>query len=99
MISSSEIDRIAGDCIRLGIKRLKTVDIELELDLERGHTERGATNLPVIPDSATFKPLPKYGSTPAMDTEATEKLKGLIETLKMPDEQLLDTIFPAGAGG
>lgn len=31
--------------------------------------------------------------------EATEKLKGLIDSLKMDDAQLLDKIFPAGAGG
>jgi hypothetical protein len=30
---------------------------------------------------------------------ATEKLKALINTLNMPPEQLVDQIFPNGAGG
>ena len=36
---------------------------------------------------------------PVVDDAATEKLKDLIETLKMDDASLLDKIFPAGAGG
>lgn len=31
--------------------------------------------------------------------EATEKLKGLIATLQLSPEQLLDVVMPAGAGG
>lgn len=31
--------------------------------------------------------------------EATEKLKNLVDTLKMNDMDLIDKIFPAGAGG
>jgi hypothetical protein len=38
-------------------------------------------------------------SHPVMNEDSTEKLKGLIDTLKMDDSQLLDKIFPAGAGG
>jgi len=38
--------------------------------------------------------------TPAVENvDATDKIKDLIETLKMDDSQLLDKIFPAGAGG
>ena len=38
-------------------------------------------------------------SDPVVNEAATEKIKDLIETLKMDDASLLDKIFPAGAGG
>jgi hypothetical protein len=33
------------------------------------------------------------------NTEATEKLKDLIKTMSLSPEQLVDVVFPAGAGG
>lgn len=45
-------------------------------------------------------PVTVHKSEPITENkEATEKIKELIETLKIPDDQLMDTIFPAGAGG
>ena len=38
-------------------------------------------------------------SHPVENKEATEKLQNLIKTLSMPPEQLVDQIFPDGAGG
>jgi hypothetical protein len=38
-------------------------------------------------------------TAPVENKEATEKLKGLIETMKLDDASLIDKIFPAGAGG
>lgn len=35
---------------------------------------------------------------PAVE-DSTKKIKEMIDTLKMDDSQLLDKIFPAGAGG
>jgi hypothetical protein len=46
-------------------------------------------------------PKPKGGQDvlpPAEPDQSTEKLKDLIETLKMDDAYLVDKIFPAGAG-
>lgn len=50
------------------------------------------------------EPLIIEGKTPESsgspkNEEATEKLKDLIETLKMDDQSILDKIFPNGAGG
>jgi len=42
---------------------------------------------------------PTAKSHPVENKEATEKLQNLIKTLSMPPEQLVDQIFPDGAGG
>ncbi len=52
----------------------------------------GSVSLPV-------EKMPQPSAPVQQNGDATEKLKGLIDTLKMDDGQLLDKIFPAGAGG
>jgi hypothetical protein len=47
-----------------------------------------ATPVPVLTEEQAKK-----------NEEATEKLKDLINTVKMSPEELADQIFPAGAGG
>jgi hypothetical protein len=44
-------------------------------------------------------PMPKPDKVDPVNTEATQKVKELIGTLKLNDEQLMDKIFPDGAGG
>lgn len=99
MITTETLDRIAGDCKRLGITRLKTVDIEMELDLERGARQpipsASHTTFSVPMTSGYIAPAPVIAENP----EAIAKVETLINTLKLPDDQLLDQIFPAGAGG
>lgn len=43
-------------------------------------------------------PEPPIASTEDAEA-ATQKLKELIKTMSLPPEQLVDVIFPAGAGG
>jgi hypothetical protein len=49
--------------------------------------------------SVPIETLESVASKPQGNPDATQKLKDLISTLKMDDAQLLDKIFPAGAGG
>lgn len=48
-----------------------------------------------LPPKAEAKPVEQPEGNP----QATEKIKDLISTLKMNNEELLDKIFPNGAGG
>lgn len=98
MISTETLDRIAGDCKRLGITRLKTVDIEMEFDLERASPTRISEKIVAAPKQNQDVD-PKKSELLPQNPEAIAKVETLINTLKLPDDQLLDQIFPAGAGG
>lgn len=66
-----------------GATHYKSTDFEITLEVGTG-----------IPTPAASKP-----EVPAQNDEATEKLKDLIGTLQMNDEELLNKIMPNGAGG
>jgi hypothetical protein len=102
VISVLVLESIAQACARHGVKHLKTADIELEIDLERTAWNPGIPAASILGSS----PLSDYASPAKQENkdqpenpDATEKLKDLINTLKLPDGDLLDKIFPAGAGG
>lgn len=67
-----------------GVTHFKSNDFEVSLN-------------PSLESSALPEPKPK--EVVQQNPEATAKLKDLIGTLKMNDSELLDKIFPAGAGG
>lgn len=74
-----------------GATHFKSQDFEITMDKT---TQR--EQLPIPPpmvEPAQVQPSPQE------NVDATEKLKGLIETLKMDDSSLIDKIFPLGAGG
>lgn len=72
---------------------------DFEVSLETGSPKGLAAWLPDSQTaSAVSAPIETASAVPQNDV-ATEKLKDLIETLKMDDATLLDKIFPAGAGG
>ena len=76
-----------------GASHFKSSDFEISL---------GGSALceqPIIPPSVVGQAQTHQPVITPENLEATEKLKGLIETLKMDDSQLIDKIFPAGAGG
>lgn len=58
-----------------------------------------ASNPPTTVPESKPAPVAPVEGPPVQNVDATEKLKNLIDTLKMDDSQLLDKIFPAGAGG
>ena len=69
-----------------GATHFKSQDLEVTLD----------------PKSQTVaeKPQPIPASTPVEENiAATQKLKDLIGTLNLSNEELIDKIFPAGSGG
>lgn len=99
MISPSVLDDIAAVCVARGIKYLKTVNIELQMDLERARLskiENKPTKL-AITENVDHTPPTVGSSDPLANAQATEQIKNLIDTLKMKDEDLVNHIFPAGA--
>lgn len=73
--------------VQAGVTHFKSHDLEVSFGKQAAILPRGNGAVPVA------SPVSQE------NVEATEKLKGLIETLKMDDSQLIDQIFPAGAGG
>lgn len=51
------------------------------------------------PGSAVHDPFPPSPPRAHENKEATDKIKDLISTMKMSHEELVDKIFPDGAGG
>ena len=74
---------------KTGVKRFKSADFEIDLGAPVGQLAE--------PSHPTPNPAPHI--EPQANEAATAKLKELIGTLNLPDDQLLDKIFPAGAGG
>jgi hypothetical protein len=72
-----------------GATHFKSQDFEVTF----GASRPSGTSAFHLPQEAPISP------PPAANEDATDKLKGLIDTLKMDDASLLDKIFPAGAGG
>ena len=75
-----------------GASHFKSQDFEIHMSASN-QIEQLPKPSPVVEPAQVQPP----ASTPE-NAEATEKLKGLIKTLSMPPEQLVDVIFPAGAG-
>ena len=77
-----------------GVSHFKSGDTEISLS---------AVNVPIKSEMGQVDGKVSAPATPSIDPvmneAATEKIKDLIETLKMDDASLLDKIFPAGAGG
>lgn len=73
----------------VGAISFKSKDFEISI----GH---GAM-VPVRP--SVLPPSPEHVPPSQPSPEDTEKLKDLINTMKLDDNQLFDKIFPAGAGG
>lgn len=74
---------------RAGVSHYKSHDLEIRL----GPIPKTEGLAAWLSDKSIETPAPAV-----QDDGATEKLKGLIDTLKMDDASLLDKIFPAGAG-
>lgn len=72
-----------------GATRFESQDFKVHMGASASHEP--LPNPPLPAELAPAQPVP-------VNEDATEKLKGLIETLKMDDTQLIDKIFPAGAG-
>lgn len=68
-----------------GVKHFKSGDTEITFGDRPGA-------------SVAFVGNPPAPAPVVENPESTEKLKGLIESLKMNNEDLLDKIFPNGAG-
>ena len=84
---------LLGALSRAGVSYYKSHDLEVRFG--SGGSGLGTVEPTQQPTSQHRLP----AAAPIQDDAATEKLKGLIETLKMDDASLLDKIFPAGAGG
>jgi hypothetical protein len=93
-----ETIELLRELARSGVTHFKTHDMDVSFDLKAPKV------LPPTPARSSAladwvkeqeAPIPE----PVANEAATEKLKDLIETLKMDDASLLDKIFPAGAGG
>jgi hypothetical protein len=76
-----------------GASHFKSQDFEISIRLPASIEQLPAPASVVAPAQA--QPL----SQPTENKEATEKLQSLIKTLSLPPEQLVDVIFPSGAGG
>jgi catalase (peroxidase I) len=72
-----------------GTTHFKSNDFEISMD------GRGA---PVGEKPVQDVPVPQAAHVQE-NAEATQKLKDLIGTLNLSNEELIDKIFPAGAGG
>lgn len=84
---------LLGALVRSGVSYYKSHDLEIRLGAEPARP--GLSGLAAwLPEGPAGEPIP---AAPA-DDAATEKLKDLIDTLKMDDASLVDKIFPAGAG-
>ena len=86
---------LLGALSRAGVSYYKSHDLEVRF----GSGGSGLATVGPTQQPTSQHPLPAAAPIPIQDDAATEKLKGLIETLKMDDASLLDKIFPAGAGG
>jgi hypothetical protein len=91
-MNADETLRIIAALKACGATHFKSQDFEVSI-CASVPTAESATP-PQVVGNAPIQPPP-----PVENTEATEKLKELIKTMSLPPEQLVDVIFPAGAGG
>jgi hypothetical protein len=96
MIRPEILESLADVCARKGIRHLKTRDIELCIDLN--HLPERA-NLGRISGESRASSIEPAKVEPVQNQQSTEQINELINTLKLPDEELLNKIFPDGAGG
>lgn len=87
----SETLELLRELRRTGATYFKSADFEVTLSVYPEVSDRVVQDVPPGPID-----LPQQA---AQNPDATEKLKDLIQTLKLDDETLIDKIFPAGAGG
>ena len=73
----------------VGASHFKSQDFEIQL--KTGTPVEQIISPPIVPVQAQAQVQPN----PA----AEQKIKDLINTLNLPPEQLMDLVFPAGAGG
>ncbi len=78
----------------IGATHFKSQDFEVTLD--KMHTLAVGSQGKAIDQTSSPSTVPDPDAQ--ANAAATEKLKGLISTLNMSNEQLADKIFPAGAG-
>ncbi len=81
---------LLGALSRLGVAHYKSHDLEINFGTQPRGPEAWR---PADEPTPMVKP-----PVVEQNDDSTEKLKGLIETLKMDDASLIDKIFPAGAG-
>jgi len=92
-MNAVETLEILRELKRSGAVHFKSSEFEVQF------TSVSSEQLPLNSTVHVPAPTPTLSDAPVANEEATEKLKGLINTLRMDDSKLLDTIFPAGAGG
>ena len=95
-MNAAETLEILRELQRAGATHFKSQDFEVTLHARSSSVVKA----PEADTGTVHQPDAKEGySAPQENKEATEKLKNLIDTLKLDDASLLDRIFPAGAGG
>lgn len=77
-----------------GVTHFKSQDFEVSFGKANDRTAIRGTSAPLVREGKD----PGHQDSPE-NKEATEKIKALIETMKLDDASLIDKIFPAGAGG
>lgn len=89
-MNASETLEIIKMLHAVGASHFKSHDFEIKLGAQSSGPLPGAKE----EDQVKSSPIPE-----AINEDATQKAKDLIAMLKMDDGELLDKIFPAGAGG
>lgn len=77
------------------LKEANVTSFELDGDAFEVHFSHEAKPAIAVPEAILDTPVPPQVQNGA----AVERLKDLISTLSLPDDKLLDKIFPNGAGG
>lgn len=96
MIRAEILESLADVCARKGIRHLKTRDIELRIDLDHSVKPMISGQIACEPRASSIE---ASKAEPMQNPQSVEKINELINTLKLPDEELLNKIFPDGAGG
>jgi hypothetical protein len=85
-----------------GATHFKSRDFEITFGTPQVSVDKLVTQAGLgawVPTPKTSSATTHVSDDPVANEEATKKLKEMIETLKLSDEQLMDKVFPAGAGG
>ena len=85
-MNSADTLALIQELRRSGATHFKSQDFEVSFNLSAP-----------VPIATSKSPAPE--TAPVENEEATQKLKDLIETLKLDDMAILDRVAPAGAGG
>jgi hypothetical protein len=84
---------LLGALSRAGVNFYKSQDLEVHFERPKLQSEKSGLEAWLPEKSAEVPAVPIV-----QNDDATEKLKDLINTMKLDDASLLDKIFPAGAG-